>query len=233
MHTYGQYCPIARAAEILGDRWTLLIVRDLLCGAQHFNELERRLPGISRALLAERLRRLQRVGVLKRRLAPTGRQTSYQLTQAGRELQPVIDSLLHWGARWAFGEPDPAELDPVLLMWWMRDRVYTERLPSRRIVVEFDFRGPRPGTYWLVLEPGAISVCLTHPGFEIDVLVTADLAAFYQVWLGRITFAEAVRNRQVELDTVPALIRAFPRWFAWSAAAGAVRAAAEHQRQTA
>src|SRR5687768_8568736 len=140
MHKYGQYCPIARAAEILGDRWTLLIVRDLLCGAQHFNQLERGLPGISRALLAERLRRLQQFGVLERQLAPKGRQTSYHLTPAGRELQAVINTLLHWGAAWAFGEPDPTELDPLLLMWWMHDRVYTERLPSRRIVVEFDFR---------------------------------------------------------------------------------------------
>jgi DNA-binding HxlR family transcriptional regulator len=230
MHKYGQYCPVARAAEILGDRWTLLIVRDLLCGMQHFNELERGLPGISRALLSERLRRLQQVGVLERLAAPKGRQTSYHLTQAGRELQGVIDTLLHWGARWAFGEPDPTELDPVLLMWWLHDRVYTERLPPRRIVVEFDFRSARPCTYWLLLEPGAVSVCLKHPGFEIDVLVTAELAAFYQVWLGRVTFAEAVRARQVELDAVPALIRAFPRWFAWSRAAGAVRAAAPHER---
>jgi len=229
MHKYAQYCPVARAAEILGDRWTLLIVRDLLCGAQHFNELERGLPGISRGLLAERLRRLERVGVLERHVAQEGRQTSYHLTAAGRELQSVIDTLLHWGARWAFGEPDPTELDPVLLMWWMRDRVYTERLPARRIVVEFEFRGPRPGTYWLLLEPGGVSVCLRHPGFEIDVLVTAELAAFYQVWMGRITFAEAVRQRHVELDAVPSLIRAFPRWFAWSRAAGAVRAVASHR----
>jgi len=229
MHKYAQYCPVARAAEILGDRWTLLIVRDLLCGAQHFNELERGLPGISRGLLAERLRRLERVGVLERHVAQEGRQTSYHLTAAGRELQPVIDTLLHWGARWAFGEPDPTELDPVLLMWWMRDRVYTERLPARRIVVEFEFRGPRPGTYWLLLEPGGVSVCLRHPGFEIDVLVTAELAAFYQVWMGRITFAEAVRQRYVELDAVPSLIRAFPRWFAWSRAAGVVRAVASHR----
>jgi DNA-binding HxlR family transcriptional regulator len=231
MNKYGQYCPMARAAEILGDRWTLLIVRDLLSGTHHFNELERGLPGIPRALLAERLRRLQQVGVLERQVAPSGRRTSYQLTQAGRELQPVIDVLLHWGAKWAFGEPELTELDPLLLLWWMRDRVYTERLPELRIVVEFAFRGPRPGTYWLVLEPGDVSVCLKHPGFDIDVLVTADLAAFYQVWLGRITFAEAVRDQGIELDAAPTLIRAFPKWFAWSLAAGAVRAVANHRHQ--
>jgi hypothetical protein len=174
---------------------------------------------------------LQQVGVLERRVAPKGRQTSYHLTPAGQELQPIINALLYWGATWAFGEPDPAELDPLLLMWWMHDRVYTERLPPRRIVVEFDFRSPQPYTYWLLLEPSEVSVCLRHPGFEIVVLVTAELAAFYQVWLGRMTFAEAVRARHVELDAAPALIRAFPRWFAWSAASEAVHTAAEHQRR--
>jgi DNA-binding HxlR family transcriptional regulator len=134
-----------RAAEILGDRWTLLIVRDLLCGAQHFNQLERGLPGIPRALLAERLRRLQQVGVLQRQAAPNGQRTRYELTQAGRDLKPVIDMLMHWGATWAFGEPEPSELDPVLLMWWMRDRVNHERLPERQVVVEFAFRGVKSG----------------------------------------------------------------------------------------
>jgi DNA-binding HxlR family transcriptional regulator len=104
MNKYGQYCPTARAAEILGDRWTLLIVRDLLLGAQHFNELERGLPGIPKALLAERLRRLLQVGVVERHGDSGGRKTSYQLTRAGWELFLVIDSLTRWGAKWAFSE---------------------------------------------------------------------------------------------------------------------------------
>ena len=158
---------------------------------------ERGLPGIPRALLAERLRRLQQVGVVERQVEPGGRRTRYHLTQAGQALQPVIEGLLQWGATWAFGEPDPAELDPRLLLWWMRDRVYTERLPQRQIVVEFGFRELHPSHYWLVLKPGDVSVCFTHPGFEVDVAVTADLAAFYQVWLGRITFADAVHDHQI------------------------------------
>ena len=223
MYKYGQYCPVARATEILGDRWTLLIVRDLLLGKRHFNDLERGLPGISRALLAERLRRLQKMGVIEKRPLGWGRKTEYSLTQAGEELQPVVDVLTVWGARWAFGEPEEEELDPVLLMWWMRDRVCIDQLPQERVVVQFDFRGAKKETYWLVIAVEDVSICLTHPGFEIDVLVTADLSTFYQVWLGRISYADALRERKVEVEAIPSLARNFPHWFAWSPVATTVR----------
>lgn len=226
MNSYGQYCPTARATEILADRWTPLIVRDLLLGACHFNELERGLPGISRSLLAERLRRLERAGVLERRVAPSGRATEYRLTPAGRALQRLIDVLAEWGARWAFGEPQPDELDPVLLLWWMRARINRERLPPGRVVLQFDFRGERTGTYWLVVDPSDVSLCLHHPGFDIDMLVTADIAAFYKVWLGRLSLADALRADLVQLDGPPALTRAFPGWLAFSPVAGVVHAAA-------
>lgn len=223
MNKYGQYCPMARAAEILGDRWTLLIVRDLLSGAQHFNELERGLPGIPKALLAERLRRLQQVGVLERRVISGARKTRYTLTQAGLDLYPLVESFTRWGAKWAFGEPEPVELDPILLLWWMRDRVDLEQLPEQRIVVEFHFREARPSKYWLVLSPEDVSLCLKHPGHDIDVLVTGELAALYKVWLGRITFGDALRQQWIELEALPSLIKAFPRWFMLSPIAGIVR----------
>jgi DNA-binding HxlR family transcriptional regulator len=225
MHLYGQYCPVARAAEILADRWTVLIMRELLADVSHFNELERGLPRVSRTLLSERLRRLEQTGVVERRIAPRGKRTEYRLTRAGRALQRIIDDLGEWGARWAFGEPRPNELDPIVLLWWMRRRVRQERIGRRRVVIQFDFRGgPRQG-YWLLIEPNDVSVCLKHPGHEIDVLVTADIMAFYRVWLGRSTLAEAVRRDQVRLDGTPADIGAFPQWFAWSPMADAVRAA--------
>ena len=230
MNKYGQYCPTARAAEILGDRWTLLIIRDLLCGVNHFNELERGLPGISRALLAERLRRLQQVGIVERKDVRDRQRTSYQLTRAGIELRETVNSLTQWGAKWAFGEPEPAELDPVLLLWWMRDRVYSERLPKKQIVVEFVFRPVHKRKYWLVLKPDDVSVCLQYPGFESDVLVNADLSAFYQVWLGRTTFADALRNRSIEIVGIPSLVRGFPRWFALSPVAELVRKAEKLQK---
>jgi DNA-binding HxlR family transcriptional regulator len=225
MYRYGQYCPVAKAAEILGDRWTLLIVRDLLTGTCHFNDLERGLPGISRGLLADRLRRLQRMGLVKKLKRENGRQrTEYRLTQAGQELESVIQVLLTWGAQWAFGDPEPDDLDPILLLWWMRGRVRVDQLPEHRVVVQFDFKGATTERYWLILTKEDVSVCLTYPGFDIDVLVTADLATFFQIWLGRIDFAAALRQRRVEIDAIPGLARAFPRWFAYSIAADAVRA---------
>lgn len=227
MYKYGQYCPIAKAVEILGDRWTLLIVRDLLTGTNHFNDLERGLPGISRGLLSERLRRLQQMGIVRKEERPNDRRsTAYHLTEAGQELQEVIHSLLLWGANWAFEEPEEGELDPVLLMWWMRSRVRVDQLPSRRIVIRFDFRGAKEESFWLLLTRDDVSVCLTDPGFDLNVLVTADLSAFFQIWLGRLSFADARRAGRVQVDAIPALAHAFPDWFAYSLAAPAVRAAA-------
>jgi DNA-binding HxlR family transcriptional regulator len=226
MYKYGQYCPVAKAAEILGDRWTLLIVRDLLTGCCHFNDLERGLPGVSRALLADRLRRLQRMGVVEKLEKRNGRYcTEYRLTEAGQQLQAVIEALLVWGARWAFGEPEPDELDPVLLLWWMRDRVCIDRLPDQRVVVQFDFKGAGYRRIWLILTKEDVSLCLTYPGFETDVLVTADLATFYQVWLGRISFRDALKERRIGIEAIPTLAQAFPDWFAYSPGVPGVRAA--------
>jgi len=223
----GQYCPIAKAVEILGDRWTLLIVRDLLTGTCHFSDLERGLPGISRGLLAERLRRLQRMGIVEKvRLSNGRRSTAYYLTDAGRQLDAVIDSLLMWGARWAFEEPEEEELDPVLLMWWMRNRVGVDRLPLQRVVVRFDFQGAKRESFWLLLTREDVSVCLTNPGFDLDVLVTADLDAFFRIWLGKDSFSDAVADGLVEVDAIPAFVDAFPTWFAYSLAAPTVRAVA-------
>ncbi len=226
MYKYGQYCPIAKAVEILGDRWTLLIVRDLLTGTNHFNELERGLPGISRGLLAERLKRLERMELVEKVALANGRQrTAYHLTEAGQELQSVINSLLVWGARWAFEEPEEDELDPVLLMWWMRSRVCTDQLPEQRVVVRFDFQGAKYEKFWLLLSKEDVSVCLTDPGFDLDLLVTADLSAFFQIWLGRLTFTNALQANLVEVDGIPVLANALPNWFAYSLAAPAVQAA--------
>jgi DNA-binding HxlR family transcriptional regulator len=220
---YGQYCPVAKAVEIIGDRWTLLIVRDLLLGKHRFNDLERGLPGISRSLLAQRLRRLEQTGLLERREIPDRRATEYHLTPAGQGLQQVMDALLGWGVQWVFGEPELEELDPRLLLWWMKDRINRERLPRRRTVVQFDFRGDRGGSFWLVLEPDDVSVCDQHPGFDVDLLVRADLEAFYRVWIGRAAYAAAQQEGLVELEGPPSLVKAFPGWLAWSPFISTVR----------
>jgi DNA-binding HxlR family transcriptional regulator len=224
MRSYGQYCPMAMALEVLGERWTLLIVRDLLGEGCRFNDLARGLPGISRTLLAQRLRQLERDRIVERREAGGGA-TLYALTRAGQELLPVVEALVTWGARWAFGSPDPCHLDPVLLLWWMRGGVRYDRLPPRRVVVQFDFRGRPADSMWLVLEPTDASVCLTPPGFEVDLVVTADLAALFRVWGGHLGLAAARRAGLVWLEGPTALVRAFPTWWTWSPTAPYVRAA--------
>jgi DNA-binding HxlR family transcriptional regulator len=230
MHLYGQYCPIARAAEILADRWTLLIVRELLADVKHFNELERGLPHMSRTLLAERLRRLEQMRVLERRGSSRGKPTEYRLTAAGRELQRIIDLFGEWGARWAFGPPRPNELDPIILLWWMRRRVALDRISRPRVVIQFDFRRAPQQSYWLLIEPNDVSVCLKDPGFDVDVVVTSDIMTFYQVWLGRLSVVNALRQKLVHLDGAPTDIRAFPTWFTWSPMADSVRAAVAGRR---
>lgn len=228
MRSYAQYCPIAKASEVLGDRWMLLIVRELLGGASGFNELQRGLPGISRSVLAGRMRTLERAGVVERRTGPTGRTLEYRLTPAGRDLDPVVQAIGEWGATWSFTEPRAEELDPDLLIVWMARHVDRRSLPPDRTVVRFDFRDPGR-RFWMVLEPAEVSVCLQHPGFAVDLEVVVDTATLYRVYLGRAELADAMRAGRLTLSGPQALRRGFGRWFTWSAFAPASRRAEERR----
>jgi len=235
MSKYGQFCPVAKTLEVVGDRWTLLIIRNMLCGMTHFNDLERGLPGISRPLLARRLRQLQRACVIEKQLVGAGRQTTeYRLTRAGQDLRHVIGSMIVWGEAWACGEPAPDELDAVLLMWLMRVDVRTDRLPQDLLVVQFSFRGKQSESYWLILTPSDVSVCVTDPGYGIDVLVTADLDTYHKVWYGRIPLGQAVRDGGIKIEGTPRLVQDFPNWFWWNTANGlrAAKIAAEMEPAT-
>jgi DNA-binding HxlR family transcriptional regulator len=224
MRSYAQYCPVAKASEVLGDRWTLLIVRELLGGASGFNELQRGLPGISRSVLSDRMRTLERAEVVERRTGPKGRTLDYRLTSAGRDLEPVVQALGEWGATWSFTEPRAEELDPLLLVVWMARHVDRGQLPHDRTVVKFDFRDPKR-RYWMVLEPSEVSVCLQHPGFDVDLEVTVDTATLYRVYLGRAELDAAIRGGRLTMSGPRTLQRGFGRWFTWSAFAPASRSA--------
>ena len=223
MQKYHQYCPVARTTEILGERWTPLIVRELVLGSRRFNEIERGLPGISRSLLAARLRQLEDVGVIERIPGPHSKVVEYHLSEAGRDLKKVIEALGAWGVNWAFGDPQPDELDAGLLAWRIHQRIDRQLLPDRRTVVELDFTGPRGRRVWLVLEPSDVSVCVSPPGFDTDLVVRADLAFFYRMWLGQIGYDAAIRSGAVVVEGHPALARQFPRWLMWSPMAPFVR----------
>jgi DNA-binding HxlR family transcriptional regulator len=216
MRTYAQYCPIVRAVETLGDRWTLLILRDMLVGARRFNELARGLPGISRALLSRRLRQLVAAGLVEQV------HDGYELTQAGHDLRPLVFGLAEWGARHAFGDPRPEELDPETLMWWFQGGIDTSDV-DRRAVVQVEV-ADRSRLFWLVIEPGDVSVCYTDPGFDIDAVLRSDLATLYRVWEGETDLLAAMHNGSLELTGQRWVVRGLPSWFQYSPVAPYVRA---------
>ena len=217
MRPYAQYCPIVRAVEVLGDRWTLLIVRDMLTGSSRFNELARGLPGLSRALLSQRLRQLHKAGLVART------DDGYALTPAGEDLRGLVFGLADWGARHAFGDPRPEELDPEVLLWWMHGRVDTADVGERAVVqVEI---ADRRRTYWLVLEPGDVSVCYTDPGFDVDAVLRSDLATLYRMWEGEIDLVDALRAGSIRLTGARRVVRGLPTWLRLSPVAPTVRAA--------
>jgi DNA-binding HxlR family transcriptional regulator len=206
MRGYGQFCPVAKAAEIFAERWTPLIMRELLLGSHRFSDIERGLPKISKSTLAQRLRTLEDAGLIERRGA------EYLPTQAGQELFGVIESLGAWGARWVNYDLDSHDIDPDLLLWDIHRRIDLERIPPGRTVVQIDFTGLSNSTYWLVMEPDGVSVCVTDPGFETDLLVTADTRALHEVWVGHLQLADALRRRLIDLVGLAELRAAFPTW---------------------
>jgi DNA-binding HxlR family transcriptional regulator len=227
MPGFGQFCPVAVTCEIFAQRWTPIILRELLAGSHRFNQLQRGIPRIPRALLARRLRELEAAGVVISTPLLAGRGRNYALTAAGEELRIVIEALGTWGQRWTV-RVDPHHLDAGLLMWNMRRRVAVDRLPPHRVVVQFDFtgvpaghRGPR--TFWLLLERPEPDLCVTDPGFEVDLRVSADLATMAKVWLGDLTLESALRTPALRVTGSRTLAHAFPSWLLLSPFAGVSR----------
>lgn len=213
MRTYGQYCPIARASEILAQRWTPIILRDILNGVDTFSGLAEGAPGLSRTLLSSRLNELHRAGVINIAPNPAGRGNQYTPTEAGRDLGPVMLALGTWGERWI--ELAPEHLDPgVVLESWVRHYLNYEQLPDQRAVVRFDFPDlPKKGhQLWVIFNRKDSEVCVTYPGFNEDLIVTAQSAALVEWHLGHITWTEALQTQQIKVDGPPALARALPNW---------------------
>lgn len=231
MPRYGQFCPIAVACEVFAERWTPLVLRDLLCGHRHFNELRRGLPLISRTLLARRLRELETAGMIVRMPKPGGRGFEYRPTRACEAIMPILMQLGEWGRRWMYPGISKEDLDPALLMWDVQQRLRTDALPDRRTVVQFSFsavprRSRELSDWWLLIERPEVELCLKDPGHEIDLYVNADLLAMTRVWMGQQTMRSALDSGLVKLNGPSRLVRAFPRWlmlsvFARPHAAGA------------
>lgn len=230
---YGRFCPVALGSEVLADRWTPLILRELILGNTRFNDIARGLPGISRSLLVQRLRHLERKGVVTLWPSPTGRGSEYHLTPAGKDLEPVVEALGRWAVEWLFDDLHPDEVDPVTLTWWMHRRIDEERLPPRRVVIEFDHTAPSRLAVWMVLDRGEASVCVQHPGFDPDLLVTTTTPALAEVFQGYDTWGRAVSTGAIRVDGPPGLVRSLPRWFLWSPFADVTRTRAARSARTA
>jgi len=185
MIDYGQFCTVARGAEVLGELWTPLVVRELLCGSRRFNELHRGVPRMSATLLTQRLRKLEQMGVIERRRAKGG--WEYHLTAAGEELRPIVVGLGHWGARWVGTRLKRDQLDAGFLMWDIRRFARMENFPpGRRVVIHFHFTDAPSGErqWWLVVEKRTADLCRDDPGHELDVVVESTVRALTDVWTG-------------------------------------------------
>jgi DNA-binding HxlR family transcriptional regulator len=215
VRTYGQYCPIARGAEIFAERWTPLIIRNLHLGCGSFSEILEGAPGLSRTLLSQRLQQLERLGLVVSAPKLAGRGRHYELTPAGHDLFAVCQLLGEWGAAWL--EIAPEHLDPFVALWSMCNALRRDRLPDRRIVIRFDFTHRQPRErFWLLIEQGDTEICKTYSGLDEDLYITAEAEAFVKWHAGRLTWAEATSDGRIQLHGPSWLVRAFPTWNARS-----------------
>jgi len=212
MKSYGQFCSMARALDLLGERWTLLVVRELLCGSRRFGEIQRGIPRISRTMLSARMRELSEAGVIDRVDGAGG--PEYRLTAAGQELGGVVRELGTWGQRWLSRELHAAQLDTRALAWDIRRRVRLDALPERPLVVCIDFtdaRGPAARQY-LLLRRSEASLCAGNPGYPEEIHVRAPRRILVRWWRGDLTFRQALAAG-LTLEGRRELVRAFPSWF--------------------
>lgn len=213
MRSYGQYCPVSRASEVLGERWTMIIVRNLLLGADTFNAIAAGAPGMSRSLVSKRLDELERAGVIITTPKRRGRGWRYELTQAGVELWDVMQAMGRWGARWL--EIQPTHANPDAVLWsWTTNSLAADRLPDRRVVVKFVFadQPTRRRRYWMLFERHAAEVCLKPPGHEEDLVVEADALSLARWHAGAIEWHHAVRAGHITVRGPTHLARQLPTW---------------------
>lgn len=216
--SYGQFCPVAMAAEIVCSRWTALVLRELLCGTTRFNDLRRGVPLMSPSLLSKRLKELEAAGVIA--TVPTGQAgaVEYRLTEAGEDLRPVVMSLGFWGQRWVDSSLSLKNLDPSLLMWDMRRNLDPKPLPPRRCTINFLYPelASAKRSWWLVIDGGQVDLCSVNPGFEVDLYVRGSLRGMTAVWMGMSTVAKEMDAGQIELIGDKGLAQSMQRWLGLS-----------------
>lgn len=208
MKGYGQFCPVAQALEVFGERWTLLVVRELLEGSSRFTDIQKGVPLMSRSVLAQRLKSLCDAGVVEHV------DGEYRLTEAGEELGPIVIECGNWGARWARRKLKNADVDVGLLMWDIRRRIDVSSIPEQPVLVAMEFRGAPRGKdrFFLHFKSDTVELCLTNPGHDVDLRVSTTPKTMAEVWLGEIALATAVGTGALRIEGPPKLVRSFPGW---------------------
>jgi len=224
MSGYGQFCPVAKAMELLDERWTMLVVRELLLGSRHFNDLRRGVPKMSPALLSKRLKSLTRAGVIER--DEIDGRTTYSLTDCGKELADVVDALGAWGVRW-IGELGEEDLDPHLLMWDMRRTIPVDAWPRSRTTLAFHLDGvaPKASRWWMVVANGEADVCDFDPGYEVTGTVETSLRTLTRIWRGDVSWQHALLDGSAAVAGPADVRRAVPSWIGQSALSAVPRPA--------
>jgi DNA-binding HxlR family transcriptional regulator len=219
MRSYGQFCPVAKAAELFCERWTALILRDLAAGATHFAQLRRGVPLASPTLLSRRLKDLEHEGIIERRRSETGRSWTYHLTAAGSEFAPLINALGVWGQRWSRRELARHEINLTLLLWALELNVKPDAFGERRCVVKLTFtdQPKRTQHWWFVNEDGRAELCFEDPGFEVDLYLVATLPDMIYIYRGDLPLARALEQGRLKAHGVMWARRALARWLAPSA----------------
>jgi DNA-binding HxlR family transcriptional regulator len=210
---YGQFCPVSMASEVFCTRWTPLVVRELLCGSTRFNDIRKGVPKMSPSLLSKRLKELELAGVI--RTVETERGTlEYHLTQSGEELRPLVIGIGNWGQRWVESRLSLRNLDPSLLMWDIRRNFDPEPKPDRRCTIQFLYPELNENLrdWWLLVDAEGTDLCRTDPGFDVDILVTADLRAMTSVWMGLSRLSDEMEAGAVQVDATPTLRARLTSW---------------------
>ena len=217
MKGYSQFCPVAKGAEIFNERWTPLIIREMMCGSRRFNDLKRGNPMMSPSLLSQRLKFLEQAGVVEKKTGK-GESAEYSLTESGRDLGEVVTRLGLWGLKWARSRLTKDDYDPQLLMWDIRRRIDTSAFPAERVVMSFMFRDMPASrrAYWLIVDDGEVDLCIKFPGFDVDLAFITTSKTMADIWMGHTTIRKEIRNGNLSLEGGKALKKNIDDWFTYS-----------------
>ena len=213
MSDYGQFCPVAKATELIGEKWMILILRELLLGSHRYNEFQRAMSRISPSLLSKRLKQLENAGIIVRKSHQGRKGYEYFLTPAGRELAPIVEHLAIWGMRWARGQMDKDELDVEFLMWDIQRRLQTDMLPDGETILCFIFSDLKTfKSWWLIVSNGEVDLCTENPGKNVDLYISTTLFNLVKVWNGDIKIKNALQNKLIKTQGNTVLSKTFADW---------------------